>query len=63
MKLIEGNDSTKLRRMATIASYIIFTLSVVVPVFLMTIVCKRYEVLKLKEAKASFNTLMLKVDK
>jgi hypothetical protein len=63
MKLVEGNDSTPSRKMATIASYVIFTISVVLPVFMMTIVCKRFEVLKLKAAKASFNTLMLKIDK
>jgi hypothetical protein len=63
MKLVEGNDSTPSRKMATIASYVIFTISIVMPVFLMTIVCKRFEVLKLKAAKASFNTLMLKIDK
>lgn len=63
MKLVEGNDSTPSRKMATVASYVIFTISIVMPVFLMTIVCKRFEVLKLKAAKASFNTLMLKIDK
>lgn len=52
-----------MRKYATMASYIIFTLSVVVPVFLMSIVCKRFEVMKIKEAKASFNTIVLKIDK
>lgn len=63
MKLVEANDSTPSRRMATIASYILITLSFVVPFFLMSIVCKRFEVMKIKQAKASFNTVMLKIDK
>jgi len=63
MKLVEGNDSTQQRKIATMASYIIFTLSVVVPVFLMSIVCKRFEVMKIKQAKQSFNTIVLKIDK
>jgi hypothetical protein len=48
MNLVEANDSTPNRRMATIASYVILTLSFVVPFFLMSIVCKRYEVMKIK---------------
>jgi hypothetical protein len=63
MKLVEANDSTYSRRIATLASYVIFTLSVVCPTFLMFIVCKRFEVMKIKAAKASFNTLVLKIDK
>ena len=49
--------------MATIASYIIITLSCVVPFFLLSIICKRFEVMKIKQAKASFNTVVLKIDK
>ena len=29
----------------------------------MFVVCQRFDVLKIKEAKASFNTLVLKIDK
>lgn len=63
MKLVENNDSTPSRRMATIASYVIITLSCVIPFFLMSIICKRFEVMKIKQAKASFNTVVLKIDK
>ena len=49
--------------MATYVSYAILVLSGVIPFFLMFVVCKRYEVMKIKDAKASFNTLILKVDK
>lgn len=45
------------------ASYVIFTFSCVVPVFLMFMVCKRFKVLKIKHAKAAFNTIVLKIDK
>jgi hypothetical protein len=31
--------------------------------FFTTVVCVRFDVMKIKEAKASFNTLVLKVDK
>lgn len=63
MKIVEGNDSTELRRIATLASYVIFTLSVVVPIFLVTLICSRFDVLKISEAKAAFNTVVLKLDK
>ena len=42
---------------------IIINLSWVVPAFFMFIVCRRFEVMKIKHAKASFNTLVLKIDK
>ena len=63
MKIREGRDDTQGRKMATLVSYVIFVLSVIIPVFLMTVVCRRFEVLKIKEAKAPFNTLLLKIDK
>jgi putative exporter of polyketide antibiotics len=63
MKLVEANDSTPSRRAATIASYVLITLSFVVPFFLMTIICKRFEVMKIKQAKETFNTVVLKIDK
>jgi len=63
MKLVEGNDSTMSRKVATMVSYVLFTLSIVVPTFVMFIVCKRFEVLKIKSAKATFSTIVLKIDK
>lgn len=63
MKIVDGNDSTKMRKIATMVSYVIFILSIVVPVFLMSVICKRFEVMKIKQAKASFNTVVLKIDK
>lgn len=63
MKIVQGNDTTQSRQIATMVSYVIFTLSIVIPTFLMFIVCKRFEVMKIKQAKATFNTLVLKIDK
>jgi len=63
MKLIEGSDNTVGRRVATIASYVLFTLAMVMPVFFISVVCYRFDVLRIKHAKAAFNTLILKVDK
>jgi len=63
MKIVEGKQHTEMRKIATIASYIILVLSAVVPFFLMFIVCRRFEVMKIKHAKASFNTVILKIDK
>jgi len=63
MKLVEDNNTSQSRKAATVASYVIFVLSIVIPVFLVTLVCSRFQVLKIKQAKASFNTLILKIDK
>jgi hypothetical protein len=63
MKYVEGNTTTKLRQIAEVVSYIIIVLSAVMPLLLMTIVCRRYEVMKIKQAKESFNTVVLKIDK
>lgn len=49
MKIREGRDDTSGRKIATLVSYIIFVLSIVIPMFLMTVMCKRFELLKLKE--------------
>jgi len=63
MKIIEGDNSTTMRKMAVLLSYILFVISIVMPVFLISIIFRRFAVLKLKEAKKSFNTLLLKIDK
>lgn len=63
MKIIEGDNSTTMRKMAVLLSYVLFVVSIVMPVFLVSIIFRRFAVLKLKEAKKSFNTLLLKIDK
>mmetsp|Transcript_19198 Transcript_19198/g.13792 ORF Transcript_19198/g.13792 Transcript_19198/m.13792 type:complete len:132 (-) Transcript_19198:782-1177(-) len=63
MKIVEGNNSTTNRKIALLASYVFFVVSIVVPVFLITLILRRFEVLKIKEAKKNFNTLLLRIDK
>jgi hypothetical protein len=63
MKIIEGNNSTMMRKIATFFSYFFFVIAVVGPVFIVTILMRRYDVLKIKEGKRRFNTLVLKIDK
>jgi len=63
MKIIEGDNSSTLRKFAVLLSYVLFIVSIVMPVFLISIIFRRFAVLKLKEAKKSFNTLLLKIDK
>jgi len=63
MKIVEGNDSTHMRRLATLSSYVIICVNLSVPLFLSAMLCWRYKVLKIKEAKQSFSTLVLKLDK
>jgi len=63
MKIIEGDNTTTARKAALLISYVIFVFNIVMPVFLITIVFRRFEILKIKEAKQSFNTLLLKIDK
>lgn len=63
MKIIQGSNTTTARKAALLVSYVIFVINIVLPVFLITIVFRRFEILKIKEAKQSFNTLLLKLDK
>jgi len=63
MKLVDGDQSTPGRRQATIVSYIMLTFAFIVPFFLVSIACKRFTVLGIKDAKKSFNAILLKVNK
>lgn len=63
MKIMEGNNSTMARKAALLLSYVLFVVAIILPVFLITHVNRRFEILMLKEAKQSFNTLLLKIDK
>ena len=63
MKMIEGNNSTLVRKLALLLSYVLFVVNIVMPVFLITVIYRRFEILKIKEAKQSFNTLLLQIDK
>lgn len=63
MKIIEGNNETTARKLALLLSYIMLVVSIILPFFLITLVLRRFEILKIKEAKQSFNTLLLKINK
>jgi signal transduction histidine kinase len=63
MKIIEGNNNTIARKLALILSYVLFVVNIVLPVFLLTVIYRRFEILKIKEAKQSFNTMLLQIDK
>jgi hypothetical protein len=63
MKILDGNNETTVRKTALFFSYGFFVLSVVAPVAFIAILLRRFDVLKVKEAKAKFNTLVLKIDK
>lgn len=57
------NDINDTRRALTISAYIVFTLVILLPLIFMTVICSRFDLMKIKEAKASFNTLIVKIDK
>jgi hypothetical protein len=57
------NDINDIRRSLTITAYVIFTLIILLPMIFMTVICSRFDLMKIKEAKASFNTLIVKIDK
>jgi hypothetical protein len=63
MKILDGNNASTIRKVALFFSYAFFVLSVVLPVAFIAILLRRFDVLKVKEAKAKFNTLVLKIDK
>lgn len=63
MKILDENNSTTARKVATFFSYGFFVISIVLPVFFIALLLRRFKVLKVKEAKSRFNTLVLKIDK
>lgn len=63
MKIMDENNSTTARKAALLSSYVIFVLALIIPVFLIAHITRKFEILSLKEAKQSFNTLLLKIDK
>jgi hypothetical protein len=63
LKIMEGDTSSPTRQVATFFSYAFFVMSIVVPVFLLSIILRKFPVFKEKAGKEKFNTLMLKIDK
>lgn len=51
MKIMEDNNSTGLRKALLLLSYVLFIISIILPVFLITLILRRFEILKIKEAK------------
>ena len=63
MKIMEDNNTTATRKALLLLSYVLFIVSIILPVVLIALILRRFEILKIKEAKQSFNTLLLKIDK
>lgn len=63
MKIFEGNNVTAARKTALLFSYVLFVINIVLPVILITTIYRRFDILKIKDAKQSFNTLLLRIDK
>lgn len=63
MKIMEDDNSTSFRKALLLISYVCLIINFILPVFLITLIFRRFEILKIKEAKQSFNTLLLKIDK
>jgi len=51
MKIQDENNSTTFRRLALFFSYIFFVVAIVVPVFFVVLLLKKFELLKIKDAK------------
>ena len=62
-KIIESNNTTTMRKIATFFSYAIFVINVVLPVFFLALLLRKFPLLKEKAGKAKFNSLILKIDK
>lgn len=63
MKIFEGENETNARKFNLLLSYVLFVVNIVLPVILITTIYRRFDILKIKEAKQSFNTLLLRLDK
>ena len=63
LKILEGRTDTVMREVATFFSYAFFVISIVVPVFFLAVILRKFPVLKEKAGKSNFNTLLLKIDK
>jgi hypothetical protein len=63
MKMMDKNNSSSVRKVALFFSYIFFVISIVVPVFFVALLLKRFALFKVKGAKRFYNSLVLKIDK
>lgn len=51
MKIFEGNNSTPARKTALLFSYVVFVINIVLPVVLISTIYRRFDILKIKDAK------------
>jgi hypothetical protein len=63
MKILDGDNSSTTKQVATFFSYAFFVTSIVVPIFFLAVILRKFPVLKEKAGKSKFNTLLLKIDK
>jgi hypothetical protein len=64
MKIMEKRENdTVARKAALLLSYVLFVVNIVLPVFLIAHINRRFDILAMKEAKQTFNSLLLKIDK
>ena len=63
MKIMDEDNTTVWRKAALMLSYVLFIVNIVLPVFLIAHINRRFDILSMKEAKKSFNSLLLKIDK
>lgn len=63
MKIMDPNNHTMARKVALCTSYVVFILNIALPGFLIAHINCKFDILAMKEAKQSFNTLLLKIDK
>lgn len=63
MKILDGNNSSAMRKVALFFSYAFFVISIVLPVFFIALLLRRFRVLAEKGGKTRFNSLILKIDK
>jgi len=63
MKILDGKNSTTVRKVATFFSYAFFVTSIIVPLFFLALLLRKAPVLKEKNGKERFNTLITKIDK
>lgn len=64
MKMLDGNNSTSTRKVATFFSYAFFVTSIIIPLFFLALLLRKFLVLEgVKEGRQKFNTLITKIDK
>jgi hypothetical protein len=64
MKILDGKNSTVVRKVATFFSYAFFVTSIIIPLFFLALLLRKFPVLEgPKEGRSKFNTIITKIDK